>query len=131
MKKQKLMYDAARFILGPLLLIAVVASFLKSPAQMGMSSTAEKVMQGFWDTGYIMWAVKVIEIVYGLSLVLNLWIKFTTILFTPIIINILLFDVFADNVKGLPVALAIAGLTAFIIYVHRRTYELLFNSAVL
>jgi putative oxidoreductase len=128
MKKQKLIYDALRFILGSLLIVAVIASFLKSPAQMGMSPTAVKVMQCFWDTGYIMWAVKAIEIIFAVSLLFNSFVKFTVILFAPVITNIILFDVFADNLKGLPVALAITAMTSFIVYVHRSTYELLFNS---
>lgn len=128
MKKQKLIYDALRFILGSLLIVAVIASFLKSPAQMGMSPTAVQVMQCFWDTGYIMWAVKAIEIIFAVSLLFNSFVKFTVILFAPVITNIILFDVFADNLKGLPVALVITAMTSFIVYVHRSTYELLFNS---
>lgn len=78
------------------------------------------------NTGYILKAVGIFEILIGLLLLLNKWIPFALLLLAPISVNILLFHLFLD-IPGLIVALVIIVLNAILIYKHWKVYRPLFH----
>ncbi|WP_254412146.1 hypothetical protein [Dyadobacter diqingensis] len=116
-------YTAVRFLLGTFLTLTLVMSFQKTPQQMGMSPTAIRIITGLWDTGYLMQTVKVLEIITALSLLSNYYVRLTTILFIPVIINIILFDIFADNLKGLAAAAPILLLSISLLLINKHAYS--------
>jgi hypothetical protein len=46
------------------------------------------------STGYLFWAVVIVEVLGGLALVLNLWTPLALVLLAPVTVNILLFHIF-------------------------------------
>jgi putative oxidoreductase len=124
-KKDK-WYIAARILLGIILLPNAVAPFFVEPETLGMPAKALETFKFFWNTGYLMYLVKFIELITGLSMVTNRYIKFTTLLFTPIAINIVLFHLFLAP-AGLVLGLITLILTIFVAIKNMQVYKELLN----
>lgn len=82
-------------------------------------------LESLSNTGYVLKAVGLFELVIGLLLVLNKWIPFALLLLAPITLNIFLFHVFLDT-PGLIRALIVISLNAILIYKYWKAYRPLF-----
>lgn len=126
MKKEQIPYNVVRLALGLLLLSSVTLLVVRGQPEDSQSGLKSVISACFWDTGYLMHLVKGIEFIVAISLLANRYVRFTLLLFCPVMVNIILFDLFADNVQGLKVALPMAFATGYLIYYHRAYYEPLF-----
>lgn len=78
------------------------------------------------STGYI-YAIAGLQVVGGLLLILGArFVALGLTLLGPIIVNIVLFHIFFD-LKGMPVALVIAALSLFLLWVYRYKFPALYE----
>lgn len=114
-------YHVVRVLVGLLLLINAPIAFFVRPADMGLNPEATRTLQSLWDTGYLMHAAKVVELVAGLALLTNRYVRLALLLIAPIVVNIILLDVFKEPkalLMGLPLLLALA----YLLWQHRTAY---------
>ena len=84
------------------------------------SPAAEAFVRGLIGTGYLLPAVKTIELVVGITLLFGLWMPLTLVTAAPIVLNIGLYHLFLDW-TGLPIAMLMGA--AMLYLTHRyRTY---------
>ena len=72
-----------------------------------------------YSTGYLS-VIKVLEIVLGITLLIPRFKKISIIMLTPIVINILLFELLM--VGGAGIGLLLVALTCFSLYSDRKDY---------
>jgi putative oxidoreductase len=121
-QKSNRWYTGARILLGVILLPNAIAPFFVEPEALGMPLKALETFKFFWSTGYLMYLVKLIELITAISLLSNRFVKLTTVLFAPIAVNIVLFHVFLAP-SGLIIGLITFLLTASIAYKNFEAYR--------
>jgi hypothetical protein len=77
-----------------------------------------------YSTGYLS-VIKVLEIVLGVALLIPRFKKISLIMLTPIVINILLFELLIVGAPG--IGLLLVALTCFSFYSDRKDYLKLLN----
>ena len=70
--------------------------------ELGLPEHIYKIIKGMWDTGFMMHLVKIVELVGGILLVLNLFTPLALLALIPVVVNIygihiFLFDSFMTN----------------------------------
>ena len=81
---------------------------------------------GLVTSSFMMPTVMFIEILVGLSLILNKWVKLSLLLMIPITYGFIMYHLFLDlNGIVLPIVLGVFHL--YLIYVNRKSYKCLFN----
>lgn len=121
-KKSRIAYTAARTLLAIIFIPSAFVSFFVPPAEMGMSDAAATVVENFWATGYLMHAVKAIELLAGLAFLSNRFVKLALVLIAPILFNILLLAVFTST-SGLPVSMVLTGLWGYMVWYHYEGFK--------
>lgn len=123
-----MLYDAARIILGLLYFAFGLNGFFHFRPLPKMNEPMMRFNQALQDTQIIMPVVKVFEVVFGLSLLLNQ----TTTLATAALAPISFFIVFAhlkfNRPKGFVMAALIGTCQAVLLYEHRIPLILLLQS---
>ena len=76
-----------------------------------------EIMNGFLKTIYLMPLVKLLETICGLLLLIGKKERLALTLLAPIVVNIMGIHLFVER-SGLPMAIAISGLTGFLIAKH-------------
>lgn len=115
-----------RILLG--LMFAVLGSnaflhFIRMPPMQGDSGA---FMGALAHSGYI-YAIAGLQVLGGLLLLLGArFVALGLTLLGPIIVNIVLYHVFLDP-KGLPVALVVAALALFLLWIYRYKFPALFK----
>ncbi|WP_310993299.1 DoxX family membrane protein [Aequorivita marina] len=84
------------------------------------------LMEILSNSGYLLKAIGVFEILIGLMLILGKWVPFALILLAPISVNILLYHVFTGKPGFIPAIIVIA-LNVVLIYKHWKAYRPLFH----
>lgn len=113
---------AVRSLLGLLFAfggIAFLFNLVTAPEQPRTGSPAELFMDAMMPTGY-MHAVKVIETVGGVLLLIGRWPLVGLTLITPVAVNILFFEVFILKAPGLGIVLLAA--CAFLVWAYRSSF---------
>lgn len=114
-----------RVLLG-LILIAFgvnkLYSFIPLPKP---AAEAADFLTSLADTGYVLTAIAVAEIIIGLMLLFKKWVPFVLLLLVPLSLNILLFHLFLD-VPSIGTAIVVVALNAILLYKHRQKYRPLF-----
>jgi len=114
-------YHVVRVLVGLLLLVNAPIAFFVPPADMGLNPEATRTLQSLWDTGYLMHAAKAVELLAGLALLSNRFVRLALLLIAPIVVNIILLDVFKEPkalLMGLPLLLAVT----YLAWQHRAAY---------
>lgn len=89
--------------------------------ELGMPAHIYNIMKGMWDTGFMMHLVKLVELIGGIFLILNLFIPLVLIAVIPVVVNIygvhiFLFDSYIT--KGLYMLL----ICGFLVFRHRKVF---------
>ena len=95
---------------------------IKPLAELGLPPHIHQILQGMWDTGFMMHLVKITELLTGLMLVFNLFVPLALIALIPVVMNIYGVHVFLFHsffTQGLTM-LIICG---FLVYRHRVKYK--------
>jgi uncharacterized membrane protein YphA (DoxX/SURF4 family) len=115
-----------RIILGLALVVFGFNKFLEFFPTPEMARAGANFIESLESSGYILYAVAILEIIVGLLLLIKKWIPFALILLVPISVNILFFHLFLD-VSGLAVAIAIVAINIILIYKFWKSYRPLFQ----
>ena len=91
-------------------------NFIQLPPMAGNPATFMGVL---YTTGYLS-VIKVLEIVLGITLLIPRFKKISLIMLTPIVINILLFELLIVGAPGIGILLT--ALTCFSFYSDRKDY---------
>ncbi|MFT5078498.1 MAG: putative oxidoreductase [Planctomycetota bacterium] len=115
-----------RIILGLALVVFGFNKFLEFFPTPEMARAGANFIESLESSGYILYAVAILEIIVGLLLLIKKWVPFALILLVPISVNILFFHLFLD-VSGLAVAIAIVAINIILIYKFWKSYRPLFQ----
>ena len=95
-------------------------------AAVEMTPEAVNFVAGLVGTGYLLPAVKIIELLVGITFLFGLWMPLTLIVAAPIVINIGLYHLFLDW-SGLPIALLMGVTMVYLTHRHRSYFKPLFS----
>lgn len=112
---------AARVLLGLVFFVFGLNFFLGFLPMPPQPEAAGALLGAFVASGYLMIAVKVIEIVAGALLVSGRFVPLALVLLAPIVANILLFNVFLAP-GGLVLGLLVTALQVFLMWSYRAYF---------
>ena len=115
-----------RMLLGISLLIFGINKFIPFIPIFDMAPAAANFMESLNSTGYVLYVVASLELLIGGLLLFKKWVPFALILLAPIVVNILLFQLFLD-VSGMFVAVFMLTITGVLIYKYWKSYTSLFQ----
>lgn len=91
-----------------------------------MTPEATAFVSGLVGTGYLMPAVKTIELIVGITFLFGLWMPLTLIVAAPIVLNIGLYHLFLDW-SGLPIALLMGAAMLYLTHRYRSYFRPFFT----
>ncbi|MFI0491097.1 DoxX family protein [Flavobacterium sp.] len=115
-----------RTLIGLLLLFVSIGYFLKLTPEPVTTGDFKAFDVGIVSAVYLMPIARFIELLCGLSFILDRYVTLTSILILPIILNILFLDYYLTP-KALPIALFLFFGNFFLIYKHWNNYKSLFS----
>ncbi len=111
-----------RWLMGLLFLFASITYLFKLITPPPLTGSMKTFNDGLAASVYLMPTVKVVELICGALFVAGKYVPLATVLIAPIIVNILLVNVFLVP-EGLPVALFLVFANAFVAWQHRDSYK--------
>jgi len=111
----------ARYLLGLLLVVFGLNGFFHFIPMPPMTPEGGAFLGALAKTGYMFPVIKVVEISFGLMLLSNRFVALGLVLFTPILLNIVLFHIFLDH-GGIPMALAMVVFHGIVTHQHWGAY---------
>jgi len=112
----------ARILLGLILLVFGLNSFLQFMPMPQMSAEAGEFMGALAKAGYFFPFIATIEIVIGVLLLINKYTVMALIVLFPILLNALLFHLFLD-IAGIGVAALANILNIFLFITNKEKYK--------
>ncbi len=110
----------ARILLGFVFVVFGSNIILHFLPMQPMAGNAGLYMQAIGTNGY-MKVVGLIQIIGGLLLLVGRFVPLGLTLLAPVVFNILLFHLFLEP-SGIPVALVVVVLEAFLLFVYRASF---------
>lgn len=107
--------------LGYTLIINSGVGTITPLASLGMPEHIYNILQGMWDTGFMMHLVKVIELVCGVLIILNRFVPLALVALMPVVVNIYGIHIFLFQsyfTKGLGMLL----ICAYFIYKNKNVF---------
>jgi uncharacterized membrane protein YphA (DoxX/SURF4 family) len=123
----KMLILIARILLGLTFVVFGSNGFLHFIPQPPSPEVAQAFFAALAATGYMIPLLFATQIAGGVLLLVGL-VPLGVLVLTPVIVNIVAFHVFLVP-DGLPIALLVAALAAFLAWVHRAAYTALFRPA--
>jgi uncharacterized membrane protein YphA (DoxX/SURF4 family) len=125
---------AARVALGIIFLGSGIFGMLMAlgivpmpPQKEPLSEAAAAFMAGLFKSGYLFKLIKATEIASGALLLFNRFTPLALILLAPIVVNIFAVHAFLMP-SGLPIAIVVVVLEAYLAWAYRDSYRALFVS---
>ena len=112
----------ARVLLGLIFVVFGAVGLFELGPQPELSEEATAFMGAMMDTGYLWPLVKVTEIVCGALLVLGLFVPLALVVLAPVVLNILLFDIFLSP-EGLVIGVLALVLGLYVAHHHRSSFS--------
>jgi putative oxidoreductase len=119
MKKASLII---RIILGSIVLVFGVNKFLQFMPTPPLPVEANEFMNALLKTGYLMYAVAIIEIVTGLMLLINVFQRLALVLLFPVLLNAFWFHLFLDP-SGIAGAFICMAMNHFLFFANKEAYK--------
>ena len=116
-----------RILLGLALLTFGLNKFLNFMPPLELTPEAGKLIGAMAESGYLLPATGIVEIVVGVLLIAGLFVPLALVLLAPISVNIVLFHAFLDPVNIGP-ALVIAVLNLYPLFTRIDAYRPLFKA---
>ena len=110
-----------RVLFGALFLCFGINYFHEFIPQPSMDLEAKAFLTALGLTGYFMEMVKIIEVLSGSLLILNIFAPFALVMITPILVGITSMHIFL-NPQGVPIMIAIHVLHALVAFGYRKYY---------
>jgi hypothetical protein len=118
-------YTVVRILLG---LIFVLNSPIGVFDRSALAMLGENnILMQLWNLGYLMYVVKVLELLVGIALLSNRFVPLALIVIAPIIANIILAQAMLPGI-GPVLGLVLAGLAGYLALAHWESYHHLFSS---
>ena len=117
----------ARSLMGLLLAFASVTYFLNLITPPEATGAMKIFGDGLVASVYIFPTIKAIELICGIMLLAGRFVPLMAVVIFPIVVNILLVQVFLDP-KSLPVGAFLMFANLFIAYYYRESYKPLFKA---
>lgn len=114
-----------RIIFGFILLVFGIIEVFKL-STMHFSGHAQVLMDALVGAEYFFPIIGGIEIISGVSLIMNRFVPLALLLMMPISINFLLFHLFLDA-TSIPPAIVIFVLNGYLLFAHAKYYKSLLN----
>ncbi len=111
-----------RILLGLVLLVFGLNKFLGFMPAPELSAEAGQLMGAMAESGYILQATGIVEIVVGALLLTGLFVPLALLLLAPISVNIVLFHAVLDP-AGIGPAAAVALLNVYLMLTHFSAYR--------
>ncbi|MCM0606365.1 MAG: hypothetical protein KA715_09775 [Xanthomonadaceae bacterium] len=111
----------ARSVLGYVLIINSPIGTIIPLEGLGLAPQVYQFIKSLWDTGYMMHLVKVIELVTGICLLLNVCVPLAMIILMPVLINIVGLG-FSMMPGGLSRSIPMLIAALAVIYQNRKAY---------
>jgi putative oxidoreductase len=112
----------ARIVFGVFLLGVGLSNLLGLMPTMQYPEAANKFMTALTGTGYMMVIVSILNVLVGVSMLLNRFVPLALVVFTPISVNMVLFHLFLD-IKSILPALVIGLLNVFLLFTYIESYK--------
>jgi uncharacterized membrane protein YphA (DoxX/SURF4 family) len=112
----------SRVLLGLLLISGGINNLLARNPVSNPTPEGDWFLGVLQQTGYLLHAVALTEIVVGVLLLSGFFLPLALVLFAPIILNIFLFHVFLQ-LAGVETALVAAAFYAHLVYIHRDRFS--------
>jgi hypothetical protein len=91
-----------------------------------MTPEAVAFVSGLIGTGYLLPAVKTIELIVGVTFLFGIWMPMTLLIAAPIVLNIGLYHLFLDW-SGLPIALLMGAAMLYLTHRYRSYFKPFFD----
>lgn len=114
-------YTVIRYLFGVAMTFFGISNLFQLLPPHQFAGEAGRLMDSFTQSGYILQAVGLTQLLLGLALLLNRFIPLALLLFAPIAINVLLFHLFLDA-SGIFMALPVIGITIFLFMYHKSNF---------
>ena len=105
--------------------IVVLLDIVEPPAD--LPARVQTFQDGMEATGYLLYLIKITELVCGLSLISGRYVALSTVMIFPITLNIFLYHVFVYP-DGLILAVFLLAVNLLLAYVNGEKYRPLFKS---
>ena len=112
---QKKIYTVIRYLFGAGMTFFGVANLFQLMPAHTFPGNAGILMTAFADSGYILPAVGLTQVVLGIALIANRFIPLALLLFAPVVVNVILFHVFMD-MASMVVALPVVAVTVYLFF---------------
>ena len=125
--RSKLAYTITRIVLGLAFLFFGAVKFfpMEAPA---LPQPALDFMMAMGATGYMIPFIGIAEVLVGLLLLINIWVPFSMMVLSPVMLNIILFNIFlGPSLQGLLFVGIPLLLQVYIMYYTWNTYKPLFS----
>jgi len=111
-----------RLLMALLYLFSASVMFFKLVPQPELTGNIKLFMEGVAASGYLMIAVKTVELLCSVAFISGRFVPLATVVFFPINVNILLVHLFLAP-DGLPVAIFLILGNLLLAYYHREKYK--------
>ncbi|SHF19893.1 DoxX protein [Seinonella peptonophila] len=121
-----------RIVLGIIFVLCGIMGILNvffefAPAAQYTNPIANQFITGMTNTKYLPILINFINLVVGISLLVNRFVPLALILSTPFSVNIVLFHLFLD-IQTIPPALVIAVINTYLLFVYIDQYKSLLRA---
>ncbi|HYD03897.1 MAG TPA: hypothetical protein VEC16_06395 [Alphaproteobacteria bacterium] len=117
----------SRILLGAIFVFFGFGYFFMPMPPLDMETKAGQFAAGLAASVYFMPFLKIVEGIAGLMLLFRRWNPLALIILAPIVLNILLYDIFVDT-RGLAIGIVIVLLTGFLVWRNWDKYAGLFKA---
>ena len=128
--KSRLTYTITRIILGLAFIFYGVTKFFPV-GSVQLPAPAMEFLGAMVSAGYFIPFVGIAELLVGIMLVFNFWVPFAMIILSPVMLNVILFNIFlAPSAFGMIMLLVLVALQAYIMYYTWSHYKPLFAKKI-
>lgn len=120
-------YTVIRYLFGAAMTFFGISNLFQLLPQHQFPGEAGKLMLAFTESGYILQAVGLTQLLLGIALLLNRFIPLALLLFVPVAVNVLLFHLFLD-LPGIFMAMPVIGMTVFLFTYHKSHFSSLLKA---
>ena len=111
----------ARLVLGLIFFVFGLNGFLNFLPQPPLPEAGMKFVMALVDTGYMMTAVKGLEVLAGAMLLTGFFVPLALLILAPIVVNIFLFHTVLVPSLPMPILIVILGLT--VAYDYKENFK--------
>jgi putative oxidoreductase len=120
-------YTVIRYLFGVAMTFFGISNLFQLLPPHQFPGEAGRLMLAFADSGYILQAVGITQLLLGIALLVNRFIPLALLLFAPVVVNVMLFHLFLDT-SSILMAMPVIGITIFLFIYHKAQFSALLKS---